>query len=370
VFPFIDKHYRTKNYRILIGPQAGANFGLYTLFEHPEIFNACIINNPFRWQGRRELILSKADDFLDRHSVFKKFVFITYNDTDPLAREGIGYLNRFSEITKTKNPEGFSLTLNFIAGNDEFLQRLGLREGFKKLFEDYPFPENRKVEGLDDVLSFYRELSVRYGFEVDPPEHVLTVQGDRLMEHGNINAVMDILRYTMVRYPDAANSYFRMANILLREGELEEARTYLQKTLERVPFDNGMIRSRLEQLETQINKSAAFQVGKVIRLSGIVAGIKKFRELKNSAQSHYYFNEGEFNELGYRLMQAKMLTEALEIFNINVELYPESANVYDSLGECYLKAGNQEKAIENYKKSLEFNPENKNASEMLKKLGH
>jgi Tfp pilus assembly protein PilF len=51
-------------------------------------------------------------------------------------------------------------------------------------------------------------------------------------------------------------------------------------------------------------------------------------------------------------------------------LYPESANVYDSLGECYLKAGNQEKAIENYKKSLEFNPENKNASEMLKKLGH
>jgi tetratricopeptide (TPR) repeat protein len=370
VFPFIDKHYRTKNYRILIGPQAGANFGLYTLFEHPEIFNACIINNPFRWQGRRELILSKADDFLDRHSVFKKFVFITYNDTDPLAREGIGYLNRFSEITKTKNPEGFSLTLNFIAGNDEFLQRLGLREGFKKLFEDYPFPENRKVEGLDDVLSFYRELSVRYGFEVDPPEHVLTVQGDRLMEHGNIKAVMDILRYTMVRYPDAANSYFRMANILLREGELEEARTYLQKTLERVPFDNGMIRSRLEQLETQINKSAAFQVGKVIRLSGIVAGIKKFRELKNSAQSHYYFNEGEFNELGYRLMQAKMLTEALEIFNINVELYPESANVYDSLGECYLKAGNQEKAIENYKKSLEFNPENKNASEMLKKLGH
>jgi tetratricopeptide (TPR) repeat protein len=190
------------------------------------------------------------------------------------------------------------------------------------------------------------------------------------MEHGNIKAVMDILRYTMVRYPDAANSYFRMANILLREGELEEARTYLQKTLERVPFDNGMIRSRLEQLETQINKSAAFQVGKVIRLSGIVAGIKKFRELKNSAQSHYYFNEGEFNELGYRLMQAKMLTEALEIFNINVELYPESANVYDSLGECYLKAGNQEKAIENYKKSLEFNPENKNASEMLKKLGH
>ncbi len=249
VFPFIDKNYRTKNYRILVGPQAGANFGLYTVFEHPDLFAACILNNPFRWKGGREVIIQKAEASFKRNSVFKKFVFITYDDSDPLAREGIGYIKRFSEMTETRNPEGFSLVLNFIQGNDEFLQRLGLREGLKKLFEAYPFPEKRKVERLDDVLSFYQELSRKYGFEIDAPEHVLTVQGDGLMEQGKVKEVIDILKYTMEKYPRSANSYFRMANIFLRGGNLEGARDYLQKTVELIPHDSGMIRSRLNALE-------------------------------------------------------------------------------------------------------------------------
>ena len=47
---------------------------------------------------------------------------------------------------------------------------------------------------------------------------------------------------------------------------------------------------------------------------------------------------------------------------------PQSANAYDSLGEAYMKAGDNEKAIKNYKKSLELNPENNNAKKMLEKL--
>ena len=55
----------------------------------------------------------------------------------------------------------------------------------------------------------------------------------------------------------------------------------------------------------------------------------------------------------------------MAIFKLNVELYPESANVYDSLGEAYMNSGNSKKAIKNYQKSLELNPENNNAKEML-----
>jgi tetratricopeptide (TPR) repeat protein len=52
----------------------------------------------------------------------------------------------------------------------------------------------------------------------------------------------------------------------------------------------------------------------------------------------------------------------------NVEAFPESFNVYDSLGEAYMNSGDTEKAIINYQKSLELNLENNNAKEMLKKL--
>jgi cytochrome c-type biogenesis protein CcmH/NrfG len=56
------------------------------------------------------------------------------------------------------------------------------------------------------------------------------------------------------------------------------------------------------------------------------------------------------------------------MFKINVADYPKSANAYDSLGEAYMVDGNKSAAIENYKKSLELDPNNGNAREMLKKL--
>jgi tetratricopeptide (TPR) repeat protein len=63
------------------------------------------------------------------------------------------------------------------------------------------------------------------------------------------------------------------------------------------------------------------------------------------------------------------MPEAIALFKINVEFYPKSSNVYDSLAEAYMTNGDKDLAIENYKKSLELNPQNSNAREMLKKLG-
>jgi len=78
--------------------------------------------------------------------------------------------------------------------------------------------------------------------------------------------------------------------------------------------------------------------------------------------------ENNINEVGYKLLEQNKINDAIDIFKKNVELYPESSNVYDSLGEAYMKNGDKELAIENYKKSLELNPKNENAKEMLNKL--
>jgi Flp pilus assembly protein TadD len=67
-------------------------------------------------------------------------------------------------------------------------------------------------------------------------------------------------------------------------------------------------------------------------------------------------------------MRQNKLPEAIAIFKINVEFYPASWNVYDSLGEAYMNNGEKELAITNYRKSLELNPANSNGAEILKKL--
>ncbi|MEO8209219.1 MAG: tetratricopeptide repeat protein [bacterium] len=67
-------------------------------------------------------------------------------------------------------------------------------------------------------------------------------------------------------------------------------------------------------------------------------------------------------------MQDGKVNDAIEILKLNAESYPNSANVYDSMGEAYMLVGNNELAIENYKKSLELDPSNNNAIERLEKL--
>jgi predicted Zn-dependent protease len=74
------------------------------------------------------------------------------------------------------------------------------------------------------------------------------------------------------------------------------------------------------------------------------------------------------NSLGYTLLSDRQTAEAIAVFQRNVEEYPQSSNVYDSLGEAYMKSGEKKPAIENYEKSLRLDPKNANAVEMLKKL--
>jgi tetratricopeptide (TPR) repeat protein len=54
---------------------------------------------------------------------------------------------------------------------------------------------------------------------------------------------------------------------------------------------------------------------------------------------------------------------------LNIEAFPYTFNVYDSYGEVLLAQGNKEEAIENYKKSVQLNPDNDNGIKVLKDLG-
>ncbi len=80
----------------------------------------------------------------------------------------------------------------------------------------------------------------------------------------------------------------------------------------------------------------------------------------------YY--EYVLNDLAYELQGAEENERALTLFQGIVKIFAESANAYDSLGEAYLKEGKTELAISNYTRSLELNPENANAKEVLKRL--
>ncbi len=103
---------------------------------------------------------------------------------------------------------------------------------------------------------------------------------------------------------------------------------------------------------------------------GVEQSISRFDELREIyyARGTYDFSENTLNWFGYDLLGKEKYADAINIFQKNIELFPKSGNVYDSMGEAFMKNGDKNKAIEYYEKSLELNPQNKNAVDMLKKL--
>ncbi|MBE0664219.1 MAG: serine hydrolase [Candidatus Aminicenantes bacterium] len=106
----------------------------------------------------------------------------------------------------------------------------------------------------------------------------------------------------------------------------------------------------------------------IIKLKDVQVAIMKYRRIKASSSKAYNFAESELHNLAKQMIKENRIDDAVELFKLNVEEYPDSANVYDSLGEAYMSKGNKELAIKNYKKSLVLDPKNTNAAEMLQKL--
>jgi tetratricopeptide (TPR) repeat protein len=102
-----------------------------------------------------------------------------------------------------------------------------------------------------------------------------------------------------------------------------------------------------------------------IDTDGLDAARKRFVALRAEKFGDAYVSESQLNGLGYRYMGKDKLPEALAVLQWAAELFPDSGNVYDSLGEAQLKAGDRGAAIRSYEKSLALDPQNANARKVL-----
>lgn len=101
--------------------------------------------------------------------------------------------------------------------------------------------------------------------------------------------------------------------------------------------------------------------------TGYKNAIKGFEKLKK-ANTGFELEEEEVNNWGYKLIKQKRIKDALEIFKLNVHLYPKSGNAFDSLGETYAELGEKELAIKNYEYSFKLDSKNANAQKQIERL--
>ena len=94
----------------------------------------------------------------------------------------------------------------------------------------------------------------------------------------------------------------------------------------------------------------------------------EFANQTKKNEKDYHNSAENLNDLGYLFMEQGDLKKALEVFKLNIVLFPDNWNAYDSYGEALLNAKNNAEAIKMYNKSIELNPNNKNAKIVLDTL--
>jgi len=160
----------------------------------------------------------------------------------------------------------------------------------------------------------------------------------------------------IVRLVDDKHLIVLLGNVGIGWAKINEISREIINILYNVPYNlpkESMLKTLIATLEKK----------------DIASAIKQYNNLKSKNPNSYDFNvENDLNGYGYYLLSINKNNEAIEIFELNVVLYPKSWNTYDSLGEAYLKNGNKELAIKNYKKSLELNPSKTETVNVIKQL--
>ncbi len=170
----------------------------------------------------------------------------------------------------------------------------------------------------------------------------------RAIEHGG---GIDGFSTAFWRFPDQRRTVIVLDNT--RSSETDD----IARSLARLLYG--------QEVE-QPKRPIADALARIIDEEGVEAAIARYRELKETAPEDWDFDENQLNSLGYRYLGRGDVETAIAIFELNVEMFPEAFNPWDSLAEAYMEAGDREKAIEYYRKSLELNPANENAKRMLR----
>ena len=107
-------------------------------------------------------------------------------------------------------------------------------------------------------------------------------------------------------------------------------------------------------------------IAQTIAKQGVGVAVEQFQQQRKTFPAATGPNE--LNLLGYHYLTKNRLAEAVEVFKLNVALFPADGNGYDSLGEAYMVQGDTARAIQNYRRAVELDSTNTNAVEMLRKL--
>ncbi len=352
IIPYIDEHFPTQPFRILIGHSLAGLRTIHTAIFYEDLFKGYLAIDPSVGQRRNawyESVRNKIEQFYPEKSSIYVAMAQTMpgkmvQDTASIKADTTGYSNHmrrimeFSEMeTRKNNAQRSHFKWNYFPDeNHQSVTQLGMYEGIKYLFRWFK-------------PSFYSSF---FDTEVSPEKAAA-------MYEKYYTYVTEQLGYTYLPPEDERG----LTDYLFYKNQPAKALAIAALNRKYFPQSEISKRNYIDVLwRTRKN------VGDLLKSRPVKFVVTFCKNEAKKKEPEYNISEDAINTLGYELMRTQQNEDALAIFRMNTELYPASANVWDSYGECLLNMNRKAEARNAYSRSLELDPDNGNARRILLEL--
>jgi CubicO group peptidase (beta-lactamase class C family) len=209
----------------------------------------------------------------------------------------------------------------------------------------------------ETIIGYYTEIL--YGYDRLGPSKIFEENGTLYLISSYLKGTGDSEKNKMYYF---GNNTFKIDNYpnlirfdLNKKNELEGI------TISRPDYTSKKLELNLNQIKTLQTELIG-----IFTENNFETAFKLFKNLKLKNPDFNF--EESLNNLGYYFYNKKQIDLSIQIFTLNCSEYPKSANTYDSLGEIYEANEKLDLAKQNYQKSLDLNPKNENARQMISKI--
>jgi len=229
--PYVESHYRTQPYKIIVGHSFGGLFVVNALLHRPDVFDAYVAISPSLWWDNERLI-RQTETFFQTHPELRKFLYVTLGNEGGNMRASF---DKFVQILETAAPTGLEWSTELMENETHgSIPHRTTYNALEALYSDWRLPAEIVQNGnLKQYDKHFKKLSQKFGYEIRTPERDINILGYRLLGQDKFDEAIAVFKENVKRYPESANVYDSLGDGYDANGEFKLARESYEKAYKR-----------------------------------------------------------------------------------------------------------------------------------------
>jgi len=252
LIPYVNGHYRTRQYKVLVGHSIGGLFAIYTLASSPTLFNAYIAIDPTLPWNNQAAVTKLEAVFKDTREL-PSDLYITATDEGGPA---LSADYKLCGILNQRTPKEFRWTFKQMPGETHTsIPHQSIYSGLDTIFDGWHLANPLKLYdegGLAAIHRHFAEGGRRYGYDRKTPAFTVSLIVAALMAQDRLEEAATVLQHDPKTYPSPWNQLDALARAYAQRGDQEHAVHYYELSLKANP-NNEWARKKLKEAGVDVD---------------------------------------------------------------------------------------------------------------------